>query len=646
MLCTLDAVLVISQPLKLIAKLLPLLFILPRLSLSFAKLLIIRFPASRGIFILLLRGIVTVLQRPRVGLFRLLRQLLVAQLRLRNGFVPATLYGAHFIFQGFLERTRGKCPGFFQIAVVCQQRLFALRRRTPVSDHGREFLGRCIQVFYSGFCNVARDSKLFHRGGNVRFVCLDSFHGRAGFLAAGLFDSRGGIVRQTLLLGARKEFATVGHGALGVHVQHPVEEFVRRLPFAVLQRQFAAPEQGCQAGAFFSLHHKRFPCMFRLFASAKHLVHAAHQVLKEADFAHVICLQYGKLLRHVVRVHIPVAGQEQLIAVFAHKSQETAPFVSHPHSVEIFGAGAHHNHHPGGMKGREDVGLVHRAHLILQRDTGKEHPAALLRQAVIDFLCKQGVARALAVLICFLIADEHIERLFILRNGKDTALHLCDFFRVLAVAFAGGRVCVFQRSQIVHVLKKAVEAGAVAGGQPFMRGGVLHVLDAEATQRAAPMRLGVGFVFLYDVLVHGKRFVKFADTPEVIAAVEGGRSLLIVDAGQRHGGAAAVTGADALVLGQHDVAAAHFAFDDCHWLIPPKALFFRNFQIVQRKFQGHHDQLVSGAARFVRQRVQRLRHVFGHPHGNHRRGGGVFFGRHLKGRHRVSWYHRYHQLQL
>ena len=83
------------------------------------------------------------------------------------------------------------------------------------------------------------------------------------------------------------------------------------------------------------------------------------------------------------------------------------------------------------------------------------------------------------------------------------------------------------------------------------------------------MRLSVGFIFLYDMLVHGKRLVKFADAPKVVAAVEGGRSLLIVDAGQRHGGAAAVTGADALVLGQHDVAAAHFAFDDCHWSMPP-----------------------------------------------------------------------------
>ena len=151
LLCTLDAVLVISQPLKLIAKLLPLLFILPRLSLSFAKLLIIRFPASRGIFILLLRGIVTVLQRLSVGVFRLLCQPLITQLCLCNGFVPAMLYGAHFIIQDSLELTRGKCPGSFQIAIICQQRLFALRRRTPVSNHRRVFLGRCIQGFYSEF---------------------------------------------------------------------------------------------------------------------------------------------------------------------------------------------------------------------------------------------------------------------------------------------------------------------------------------------------------------------------------------------------------------------------------------------------------------------------------------------------------------
>ena len=221
------------------------------------------------------------------------------------------------------------------------------------------------------------------------------------------------------------------------------------------------------------------------------------------------------------------------------------------------------------MEGREDVGLIHRAHLLLQRDAGKEHPKALFCQTIIDFLCKQGVARALAVLICFLIADEHIERLFILRNRKDAALHLGDFFRFLAVAFAGERVCVLQRRQIVHVLKEAVETGAVAGGQPFMRGRVLHVFDTEAAQRAAPVRLSVGFIFLYDTLVYGQRLVKFADAPKVVAAVEGGSPLFIVDEGQRHGGTAAVTGADASVLGQYNVAAAHFAFDDCHWFITP-----------------------------------------------------------------------------
>ena len=76
----------------------------------------------------------------------------------------------------------------------------------------------------------------------MRFVRLNGLHEHACFLVAGLFDPRGSVIRQTLFSDARKEFAAIGTGTFGVHVQRPVKELVRRLPLAVFQRHFAAFE--------------------------------------------------------------------------------------------------------------------------------------------------------------------------------------------------------------------------------------------------------------------------------------------------------------------------------------------------------------------------------------------------------------------
>ena len=230
-------------------------------------------------------------------------------------------------------------------------------------------------------------------------------------------------------------------------------------------------------------------------------------------------MQHRQRLRQIIRVHIAVARQKQLAPILFHHGQESAPFVLDPNGVKMLRLRADHDHDFGRVQRREDIRLVFRARLVLQRDTREEYAVALLGQFIIDLLCHQTVARALAVLAGLFVAEEDVERLLVLRGGKNAALHLGDFRCVFLVLAAGDAVGMLDRSQIVHVLQKAVEARAVARRQPFIRCRVLHIFNAEPAQHTAPVRLGVVVVLGHNALIHGQRLVKLAAAPKVIAAV-------------------------------------------------------------------------------------------------------------------------------
>jgi len=123
---------------------------------------------------------------------------------------------------------------------------------------------------------------------------------------------------------------------------------------------------------------------------------------------------------------------------------------------------------------------------------------------------------------------------------------------------------VFQRREIIHILENAVETGTMAGRDPFVGSRILYIFDSIATKRTAPVRFRIRLVFLDDSLVYGQRFVKFTDAPEVISAIEGCSSLLIVHFRKRHRGTTAVARPKSFVRRKLDVPAAHLALDDRH----------------------------------------------------------------------------------
>ena len=140
--------------------------------------------------------------------------------------------------------------------------------------------------------------------------------------------------------------AHVGFGALRVNVQHAVVVFARTRGVAVLQEQRGTLEQARHARRIGfhrrSLHAHPLRRARRLL---HHLLHPAQQVLHEADFAHVLTLQHRQFFRQVVRIHIPIARNQQPLVVVLHQRQIAAPLVFHPHGVKVLRTAADNDHH-------------------------------------------------------------------------------------------------------------------------------------------------------------------------------------------------------------------------------------------------------------------------------------------------------------
>ena len=136
--------------------------------------------------------------------------------------------------------------------------------------------------------------------------------------------------------------------AFRVHVQNTVIIPLGIVPLAVRQRHLAALEQCVYIRPAAALLDDNRLLLLRglfLFLRVKHLAYATNEILDEANPAHIVAHQNGQLLRQVVSVHVPVAGDEELALILAHHGKETAPLVFHPNGVEILRACADNDHH-------------------------------------------------------------------------------------------------------------------------------------------------------------------------------------------------------------------------------------------------------------------------------------------------------------
>ena len=160
-------------------------------------------------------------------------------------------------------------------------------------------------------------------------------------------------------------------------------------------------------------HDRLLDSLLRL-ACVEHLFDAANQVLHEADLAHVLTLQHAEFFRHIIRVHVAVAGDEQAAAVGAHERQIPAPLVFDPDGVQIFRLRADHDHDLRRVQGGEDIRLVFLTEFVFQRDAREEDLIASVGELIVNILRKCGILCPFAVLVRFLVADEHVKRRFLL----------------------------------------------------------------------------------------------------------------------------------------------------------------------------------------------------------------------------------------
>ena len=216
--------------------------------------------------------------------------------------------------------------------------------------------------------------------------------------------------------------------------------------------------------------------------SGQELLDASHQILDCSHLAHVLSLELGKLLRHIIGIDALVAGNQVLGFVPCHELEIAAPLVLDPHGVIVFIIRAEGQHDFGGVQSGEDIRLVFLPQLVFQGNAGEEYPVALLRQGIVDILGNDAVHRALTVLVRLLIADENVIRLLLAGNLDDA---LADFFNLLCLVpidLAGDHVRIFQGLLKVAVLHDAFKAGTVAGGNFLAGGWVVHILDAVLAQ--------------------------------------------------------------------------------------------------------------------------------------------------------------------
>ena len=355
----------------------------------------------------------------------------------------------------------------------------------------------------------------------------------------------------------------------GIQIQRFFKKAIRFFPIAILQGHKAPVK--LDTLAVISRGHHLLNHLLHWGArvgSGQKLLNAPHQILDRPHLAHVLGLELGEFLGHVIGVDALVAGNQVLCLVLGHELEVAAPLILDPHGVVVFIIRAEGQHDLRAVQGGEDVRLVFLAQLVLQGDAGEEYPVALFRQGVIDILGNDTVHGAFAVFVRLLVADENIIRLLLAGDLDDALADLLDLLGLLPVDLAGDHIGVLLGLLKVGILQNAVKAGAMAGGNLFAGGRVIHVLDAVLAQHQAP----VGFRLLGEIgddgLINARRLIKLTAHAQPVGTGKQRQLFLIVLVGNGLPGAAVFALGHGRTRLDHQIAAAHFTFNHCHCYFP------------------------------------------------------------------------------
>ena len=270
-----------------------------------------------------------------------------------------------------------------------------------------------------------------------------------------------------------------------------------------------------------------------------------------------------KLLRQVIGIHVLICGDKYLFAAgLLYKRQIAAPLVLDPHGVEIFRLCAEHHHDLSAIESGKYVRFIGCAELVLQRDTREEHLEPFLRELMIKVVCKHAILRSSAAVIGLFVANEHIERLFLLRNCKDALLNLVYRFGLFLIDFTLSGIGIVQGGFVVIIIENRCELSTVHGRNALMTLRVFHILDTVTAEDERPIRLGIVTVLIQNLLIDSGSFVEIVVAAKMVRAVIEIRFSVVVQTRQGLLCTARVTHADGIPGVKFYCAAAHFTFED------------------------------------------------------------------------------------
>ena len=289
----------------------------------------------------------------------------------------------------------------------------------------------------------------------------------------------------------------------------------------------------------------------------------------------------GKLLRQIVRIHIAVSGNKDLLAAAQlHKGKEATPLVLDPDGIEILRLSPENYHNLCAVECSKDVRFVCRPELVLQRDAGEEDLEALVRQLVVEIIRKNGILSAPPSYVGLFVTDEHIERLFFLRYCKYSFLDFVDgscFFLVDCTLIP---VSVLQGRLVVLIVEDWCELCSVYGGNTFMRSRILNVFDTVTAQHQRPVCFSIGRVLIQDLLIQPCRLVEFVVPAKMVRTIVQVCPPVVVKTRQCLLSSAGVANAYGISGVEFNRASAHFTFEDRHSLLS----FYRSLQKAKRHF--------------------------------------------------------------
>ena len=165
--------------------------------------------------------------------------------------------------------------------------------------------------------HIAGHRTLFHHFRNMCLIRSQLQRLPLNFLGGVLPLLHQSIHGAALLFGQR--FAQIGLGVPGIVIQHVLKEAVRFGPVAVLQGHIASVQQGVNLFASAAADNDLLLYHGHRCGLGQELINAPEQVLYGPHLAHILGLELGKLLGHVIGVNVLVARDQVLALIRGHE---------------------------------------------------------------------------------------------------------------------------------------------------------------------------------------------------------------------------------------------------------------------------------------------------------------------------------------